>query len=657
MVNFNFKFDNSYTAGLSGTALTQANTFMTQLKTGMELAGRVWSSYLTDNVTVNIGVGVMRNSTLTQEQRNKKVIGGALPAMMYTTDFNWTNLDFEPMQTRYSSFRNALRGDAKSADDRRVAGNPLNPDSNPGLLRTGDWYEAWFDQFDENFNNIGQFYSGDKVLMTRANGKALGLLQPTDRGYDGLDGYILLSDLSGYSALINGTRQQITWANSNTDFSGSFSNVSSAPTGTRLDMLSVIMHEMGHILGYVSGVDQGWSYSTIDTTLNGHFDYLASVHERIDYTSPLDFFRMSDHSIAWSTDDYYVHDMSAGGFGDPKYFTVDKGVTRLAEYASGTFSDGSDSGGDGQQASHWRNSTTNIGGINYRVGLMGPSLRLGSKPWIGHLDLRALDVIGWDLSTLASGVISSTNTGVKMGRSSSVTNLSTLLSQAQAATINTGLTSTEIKNMIRGSYIYNDGSGNDPFWNDGSGNDPFWNDGSGNDPFWQRITNLFWSSGAFQELDLSDLGSQGETPIAKQGRAVSEMTLSDVSAPVATNKLGNVGYKPVRITKGLAWQDALAKASKGLTEILDHQSFWKGNVDLKSAQTAIFNSKRLSEVMVDAITAGSRQGNMTNWESRLYRFTHKESFTSDNKPAQNKPKWTFLDEGVALNIKQLEIKL
>ena len=81
-------------------------------------------------------------------------------------------------------------------------------------------------------------------------------------------------------------------------------------------------------------------------------------------------------------------DLSTGG--NP-YFSIDGGATNLANFASGAYTDFN---GDGYQASHWKNGSG--------VGIMNPILGAGERKDISSLDLKAMDVIGWDIDTSGS---------------------------------------------------------------------------------------------------------------------------------------------------------------------------------------------------------------------------------------------------------------
>lgn len=85
--------------------------------TAFEMAGKIWSTYITDNVTLNFQVGVTKSSSLPD-----KVIGGALPAMV--TDVN------------YQTYRNKTVADAQSWSDAQSSSS-LDPHVNKAFFRHG----------------------------------------------------------------------------------------------------------------------------------------------------------------------------------------------------------------------------------------------------------------------------------------------------------------------------------------------------------------------------------------------------------------------------------------------------------------------------------------------------------------------------------------
>jgi hypothetical protein len=213
-----------------------------------------------------------------------------------------------------------------------------------------------------------QITNNQHINLTRTNSKALGLVDSSNQA---LDGYILMSNL---------TAESVDW---NYDFQSY-----NVPDNT-LDYLSVALHEIGHILGYVSGVDDpNWLSSLLQAQqsqstageigrknpeINGSYDQLGADQN---YVTMLDMFRFSKESTSFSENHI---DLSVGG---KKYFSLDGGDTELGKFSTGKK-------GDGYQASHWKQQDNPL-------GIMDPTLGLGEKGNISELDLRAFDVIGYD---------------------------------------------------------------------------------------------------------------------------------------------------------------------------------------------------------------------------------------------------------------------
>lgn len=406
MATFNFSFD-------TGTSLQQM--------TGFQIAGQIWSSYLKDDLNINIHVGVSSNLPT-------GVIGGALPGIRASQN--------------YKSVANALIDDAKSADDL----------SSSGSLQTKSEYEAQFDTFDlKNGNNKGSRVKTKTINLTSANAKALTIGGGNSTE---LDGVILLSNLSGTN---------VSW---NYDFTRS-----STPTNQSLDFLSTAIHEIAHVLGFVSGVDKpGWLNSQAankaDTSL-----YQKSLTDRIANTTTLDLFRYSTAAGE------LINDLSYGSVGADKFFSVDGGRTSIAKFSTG---EDRSLGGDGSQASHWKDQANPI-------GIMSPTLERGARINLSRIDLKALDVIGWDVD--ASGV----NTAIDWSRlvAQAKQQLATRLGQSVtwlesnstlAAQNLSQNRDQDVSKMISQSQIYK--------WDPGD-----------DDPFWQKIQNLYFQEGLFQKID------------------------------------------------------------------------------------------------------------------------------------------------------------
>ncbi len=370
MVTFNFSY-------APGTTLEQM--------VGFETAGRIWSSYLKDDVTINLHVGVSSDLPT-------GVIGGALPGIH--------------ANQRYEDWRIKLASDRTSPDDQSAF---LNQQDDP------DKFTALIDGYKVDNN--------ETLNLTRANAKALGMLPARDTA---LDGYIVFGSLSG------------------TSFSWSYDYTSGPASSQSLDFLSTAIHEIGHVLGFVSGVDQpGWLTQVTD--YKAASDFYASLTGRLSHATPLDMFRFSAESRrqAGSGDSWI--DLSIGS--NP-YFSVDGGWNSVGQFATGR---NTSLGGDGYQASHWKQGT---------FGVMNPTLSPGSRMLVSGLDLRAMDVIGWDLAPNVMNLNLDLSALVEQSRQTLADRLGQsvawLSSHETAATKQlTQDLSKELETMVENSQVYN----------------------------------------------------------------------------------------------------------------------------------------------------------------------------------------------------------
>lgn len=336
MATFNFTFD-------PGTTIQQM--------IGFEIAGNIWGKYLTDNVTINLQVGVTSGL-------GSNVIGGALPGMRASQS--------------YQSYRTALNSGPKSADDNTALSS---------LPNAANYTTAFL--YYQNNQAVWQTESQSTLNMTRAVAKSAGM-SLTD-GNTALDGYILFSNLANATA--NG--QAVRWSYDYTR--------SSTQTTNTLDFLSTAIHEIGHVLGFVSGVDQpgllGMRTDLSRTTGSSTQAYKDGMRDRLQYTNPLDLFRYSgsgrrDMSYGKTWDDTGGTGDDAGVTGyESQYFSLDSGKSVITKFASGI---DTSNYGDGYQSSHWSNS------IN---AIMNPTLSLKQRRNIAAIDLQAMDVMGWDIAS------------------------------------------------------------------------------------------------------------------------------------------------------------------------------------------------------------------------------------------------------------------
>ncbi len=337
-----------------------------------------------------------------------------------------------------------------------------------------------------------------------------------------LDGVILLSGLNG----------------TNVDWNYDFTR-SSTPTNRSLDFLSTAIHEIAHVLGFVSGVDKpGWLNSQAgDKT--GVSLYQKSLADRIANTTTLDLFR---YSTAAGVD---INDLSYGSSGSDKFFSIDGGRTSIAKFSTG---EDRSLGGDGSQASHWKNQSN-------PVGIMSPTLDRGARVNISGIDLKALDVIGWDVD--ASGVNAAIDwsklvaqakqqLATRLGQTVTwLENNSTLAAQSLSQNRD-----QDVSRMIQQSQIYK--------WDPGD-----------DDPFWQKIQNLYFQEGLFQKIEPeTGLSTQATVDIRWTTTANLDASAVQPTVPVAAfeslvpQRLDWAGVKMPDMTIAQSYRQLAASADR-----------------------------------------------------------------------------------------------
>ena len=335
-------------ASMGVAAPAQALTFVltdtggagvgTQARFGFEAAANYWSRVLTDKVTMNLNIG----------------FAALAPGVLAQAGSARTLLS---MNQGYA----ALAGDARSAYDFSsvAALQPL------GVSALGPNFGAV--TFTGNaFNNAGNGYIDTATRLDSDGGVNNSTLSVTKASAKAL----------GITTDVNGNAVNYASADAAITFSSGFTwdyNPTNGINSTDFDFIGVAIHEIGHALGFVSGVDSYDARTVATPGTNG-----AGSLEGFVVNSQLDLFRFgAPGQLNWSTQ------------GSP-YFSVDGGLTQVA--GRSWMSTGVRFG-DGRQASHFRDSAAGA----EQIGVMDPTSARGQMQEISGQDLAAFDVIGWNM--------------------------------------------------------------------------------------------------------------------------------------------------------------------------------------------------------------------------------------------------------------------
>ncbi|MGK7890134.1 MAG: NF038122 family metalloprotease [Leptolyngbyaceae cyanobacterium] len=281
-------------------------------------AGQRWSSVFKDDVTVNIAI---EPATLPEQ-----VIGSAYPSFVradYGEMLNQFALD-ETSQLDATANQYLPTVVSENGGIRRIINRP----EDSSRLRSDD--------------------SASNLWLTRANAKALGVVPGGDSTFDGV---------IRFSTAIN-------WD----------ASVDNGINDAKYSLTGVATHEIGHILGFVSGLDL-LDFDLREGTFQSGKTY--------DYISPMDLYRQSTLTVGKPGIHWAVENRK-------QYLSLDN-QTYAAQMARGLSIDRADGN---FQASHFAITED---------AAMRPTLASGAVNKMTALDVKLLDVMGWDQST-GSGV-------------------------------------------------------------------------------------------------------------------------------------------------------------------------------------------------------------------------------------------------------------
>jgi hypothetical protein len=284
-------------------------------RNAFQAAVDAWSARITSPVQINI------DADLTPKDANGSPFG---PGVVGTTNFASYSSDLSDINLNFDTVRNAMAARASRPGDSILTALP-----NSAQVRANVPPASTFDN--------------RTLVVLRANQKALGVITPTsDPNYGLADGFIRFN--SGFSFDYN--------RSDGVDFN-------------KIDFQTVATHEIGHLLGFLSDVD----------------DFDAAPNLASDNLTTLDLFRFGQAPANAGEFTNFARELRPG------IPSVTSDTTNNYPMSTGL------ENGDGNQASHWKDDAQNGGQY---IGIMDPVVNFGAFEDLTDADIRAMELIGYD---------------------------------------------------------------------------------------------------------------------------------------------------------------------------------------------------------------------------------------------------------------------
>lgn len=328
---------------VDSTGAPASSSLNPQAVQGFQEAGQLWSSFFDDNITVNIEVDF-----------------AAIPGnVLGSTNTNQVSPTFDVL-------KNSLALDQTSANDAIAVANLPQGNTIPGTTLQAI-------SFLTNERNGNVVLDNDALPGVTGANSAINNFQSSIATANAKAIGLVPANASGIDASIS--------FNSNVNFD--FDRSDGITAGT-FDFVGVAAHELGHALGFFSGVDVVDSFTGAGTNatfdVNGGAPGIGNL-DGFNLFSTADLFRRSADAFALDPD---ALDLSTNSTGDV-FFSIDGvlGDGNDIPLETGSFN------GTGNQASHFLD--------NQSLGILDPTVAASQLLVISQNDLLALDVIGFDL--------------------------------------------------------------------------------------------------------------------------------------------------------------------------------------------------------------------------------------------------------------------